>query len=100
MNENVNNGYDTKFIDEKGEEEVMHIESANDYKVNMNNNNKYKLMNSKNKNGEIFRSFNKKRRNMLLRDVGFKSNGFAQVASLSVIIVIASIFVLYLLLRF
>lgn len=100
MNENLEKGYDTSFIDEKGEEEVMHIESLNGYKVNMNNNSKYKLMNSKQNTGDIFRSFNKKRRNMLLRDVGFKSSGFAQVASLSVIIVIASIFVLYLLLRF
>ncbi len=107
--ENV--GIDREFIDEKGDKASLHIESANGYNTNISNLGKYKLANLnrkndsivKNKNGILNREISFGRRNggsIFTKDIGFKSSGFAQIASLSLIVAIAGLFVMYLLFRF
>ena len=104
-------GLEKEFIDEKGEKASLHIESATGYKTNINNLGKYKLANLnrkndsvvKNKTGFLHReiSFGKGNKDSIFtKDIGFKSSGFAQVASLSLIVAISLLFIMYLLFRF
>ena len=111
-NENLNNvGKDVEFLDENGAESTMHIESATGYKINLFNQGKYKLANSR-KNNDLIGA--NKRKNFLTRDIGpkvkgnglftsdigFKSNGFAQIAFLSLIVALAGLFVFYLMFKY
>ena len=86
------------FVDEHGEKATMHIASSNGYKVNMFNNGKYKLANSSKKNNDLL-GINKKT-NLFTRDIGIKSSGFAQVASLSFIIALAGFFILFIMFKY
>lgn len=110
--ENKNVGIDKDFVDENGEKATMHIESVNGYKVNMFNNSKYKLANFSSKNNDLIGA--NKKKNFLTRDIGFKtkrnglftsdigikSSGFAQVASLSFIVALAGLFIMYIMFRY
>lgn len=109
INENV--GLDKEFVDEDGKKATMHIESATGYKINMFNQSKYVLANSKRNNDLL--GVNKKKSfltrdigfrtkgtGLFTRDIGVKSSGFAQVASLSFIVALASLFVMYLFFRY
>lgn len=83
----------TKFVDECGENEVT-IEPCNPYKLNMGQNT-YKIAEGMKPKTKAF-----KKSNPLTSDIGFKSEGFAQIATLATIVAIAGIVVAYLLLRF
>ena len=111
MKNNENVGIEKEFLDEQGQKSTLHIESVTGYKVNMFNNGKYRLVNSK-KNIDLIGA--KKKKNFLTRDIGpkikgtglftsdigVKSSGFAQVASLSFIIALAGLFVMFVLFRY
>lgn len=107
-----NVGIEKEFVDEHGEKAIVHIESAMGYKVNMFNNGKYKLANSSRKNNDLI-GVNKKNNfltrdigpkikgtGLFTRDIGIKSSGFAQVASLSFIVALAGLFVMYVMFRY
>ena len=105
----MNNNIDKDFIDENGEKATMHIENANGYRVNMFKNNNYKLANSTKKSGllGIKNSFLNKdiglktrRLNLFTKDIGVKSSGFTQVASLSFLIALAGFIVMFILFRY
>ena len=112
MENNENVGIEKEFVDENGSKATMHIESATGYKVNMFNHGKYKLANSSSKNNDLIGA--NKKKNFLTRDIGprikgngiftsdigFKSSGFAQVASLSFIVALAGLFVMYIMFRY
>ena len=105
-------GKDIDFLDEHGEKATIHIESATGYKVNMFNNGKYRLVNSSLKNNDLIGA--NKNKNFLTRDIGpkvkgtglftrdigIKSSGFAQVASLSFIVALAGLLVMYVMFRY
>jgi len=112
-NKNLENvGLDKEFVDEQGQKSTMHIESATGYKVNMFNNGKYKLVNSSRKNNDLIGANKKKNfltkdigpkikgTGLFTRDIGIKSSGFAQVASLSFIVALAGLFVMYVMFRY
>ena len=96
FNENID--VEKDFLDEHGEKATLHIESSNGYKVNMFNQGKYKLAN----NGKSHKNLlGVKRKNSLFTsDIGFKSSGFAQVASLSFIVALGILFVLFIMFRY
>lgn len=83
----------TKFVDECGENEVV-IESSDSYRLNMDNKS-YKIAN-----GMIPKNKKFKNANPFTSDIGIKSGGFAQVATLAGIIALGGIVVAYLLFRF
>lgn len=95
-----------EFIDEKGNKSTLLLEPMNNNKVNLSG--KYKLSNfnkrdDKKKNiftKDINLFSKKKANNIFTKDIGVGSSGFTQVASLSVIIAIAMLFVMYVLFRF
>lgn len=112
-NKNFENvGIDKDFVDESGQKSTVHIESVTGYKINMFNNGKYKLANSTSKNNDLIGANKKKNfltrdigpkikgTGLFTRDIGIKSSGFAQVASLSFIVALAGLFVMYLLFRY
>ena len=112
MENKENVGIEKEFIDEHGEKATVQIESATGYKVNMFNNGKYKLANLSSKNNDLIGA--NKKKNFLTRDIGpkikgnglftsdigIKSSGFAQVASLSFIVALAGLFVMYVMFRY
>lgn len=112
MENKENVGIVKDFVDENGEKATMHIESATGYKVNLFNNGKYKLANSSRKNNDLIGANKKtnflnreigpkiKGTGLFTRDIGVKSSGFAQVASLSFIVALAGLFVMYLMFRY
>lgn len=97
-NKEENVGFDREFIDEHGDKATMHIEPVNGYKVNMFNQGKYKLANASKSHKDLLGV--KRKNGIFTRDIGVKSSGFAQIASLSFIIALAVIFVLYLMFRY
>lgn len=105
----MNKEFDKEFLDEKGEKVMMHVETLDGSGVNISNIGKYKLANftkgEDNKKKSIFTkeiNFGKKKikKGLFTKDIGVKSSGFAQVASLSMIVAIAFIFIMYLVLKF
>lgn len=86
------------FLDEQGEKATLHIESTNGYKVNMFNQGKYKLANNGKSPKDLLGI--KRKNSLFTSDIGFKSHGFAQIASLSLIIALAGLFVFYLMFRY
>ncbi len=96
------------FVDEKGSKSTLIIEEMNGQKINLKSNSKYKLQKNQNdmsnkKNKSILtREIGPKIKgdNVFTRDIGIRSHGFAQVASLSFIVALAGIFVMYLMLRY
>lgn len=109
--EDKNVGKDVEFLDENGAQSTMHIESATGYRINMFNHGKYKLANSRKSNDLIGANKNKnfltreigpkiKGTGLFTSDIGFKSSGFAQIASLSFIVALGILFVLFILFRY
>lgn len=105
----MKNEKDTEFLDEKGEKVSMHIESTDGRGVGISKLGKYKIANfnkkEDNSKKNIFTrdiTFGKKKheKGIFTRDIGVKSSGFAQVASLSMIVAVALIFVMYLIFKF
>lgn len=106
----MNKEFDKEFLDEKGEKATIHVETLDGSSVNISNIGKYKLANfnkkedNKKKKNIFTREINigKKKRSsgLFTKDIGVKSSGFAQVASLSMIVAIAFIFVMYLIFKF
>lgn len=111
MENNENVGKDVEFVDEKGIKTTMHIDSAKGYKIDMFNYGKYKLANLK-KNNDLIGANKKKNfltrdigpkikgTGLFTRDIGFKSSGFAQVASLSFIVALGILFVMFIMFRY
>ena len=97
-NEMNNASFDKEFVDEHGDKATMHVEPMNGYRVNLFNQSKYKLANSTNSRKNLLGV--RRKNGIFTRDIGFKSSGFAQIASLSFIIALASIFVFYLMFRY
>ncbi len=102
---------DKDFIDEKGNKNTLQIESENDFDLKLPG--KYKLCNfnrkddkkknifTKDINLNLFGKKNKEKgNNIFTKDIGVGSSGFTQVASLSVIIAIAMLVVMYVLFKF
>lgn len=109
IEENV--GKEVDFVDERGEKATLQIESVTGYNINLFNNNKYKLANLSRKNDLIGANKNKgflhkeigpkiKGTGLFTRDIGVKSSGFAQVASLSFIIALAALLVMFVMFRY
>jgi len=99
------------FVDENGKNATVRIQSVTGYNVNLFSNCKYKLANFRKNNNLL--GVNKKNNfltreigpkikgnGLFTRDIGIKSGGFAQVASLSFIIAIGTLFIFYLLFRY
>lgn len=98
-NKEINNvGFDKDFVDEHGEEATMHVEPMNGYKINMFNQAQYKLANASKSHKDLLGV--KRKNGLFTRDIGFKSSGFAQIASLSFIVAVAGIFIFYLMFRY
>lgn len=89
---------DRDFLDEHGEKATMHIEPVNGYKVNMFNQGKYKLANVKHSGKDLLGV--KRKNSIFTRDIGVRSSGFAQVASLSLIVALSGLFIFYLIFRY
>lgn len=106
-----NKGLDREFVDENGKNASVHIESTTGYNVNKFNVGKFKLVNTMKKKPDLL---GVKKSNLLTReigpkvkgtglftsDIGFKSSGFAQVASLAFIVALAGLFVMYVMFRY
>lgn len=97
-NEMENVAIDKEFVDEHGEKATMHIEPVNGYKINMFNQSQYKLANAAKGHKDLLGV--KRKNGLFTRDIGFKSSGFAQIASLSFIVALAGMFVFYLMFRY
>lgn len=106
-----NNIKEVPFVDETGEKSTMHIESTMGYNINAFNHGKYKLANSRKNNDLIGANKNKnfltrdigpkiKGTSLFTRDIGVKSSGFAQVASLSFIVALATLFIMFIMFRY
>ncbi len=82
-----------EFLDENGDKVKMLIEEGNSYEPNLSSGH-YKV-------SDTMRSRAKHRHNNILTsDIGFKSSGFAGVAALSAITVIAGLVVAYIALKY
>ena len=104
-------GIEKEFVNNDGVKTTIQIESSDGYKINSLNNVKYKLANFK-KNNNVDSLNNKnniftkdigikmKKNGIFTSDIGLKSSGFAQVASLSFIVALAGLFVMYLMFRY
>ena len=86
-----NAGFDKDFVDENGEQATMHIEPVNGYKGNMFNQGKYKLANSKRGNKDLLGV--RRKNSIFTSDIGVRSGGFAQIASLSLIVALSGYFI-------
>ena len=86
-----------EFIDERGDKSTLIIESANSYDTSLKKNH-YKLFSGmKPKNNPLVKN---RHENILNTDIGIKSSGFAGVAILSAITVIAGLIFAYIALKF
>lgn len=82
-----------EFLDENGDKVKVLIEEGNSYEPNLTNKH-YKI-------SDTMRSKTKHQRsNILTSDIGIRSSGFAGVAVLSAITVIAGLVVAYIALRY
>ena len=89
-------GYKTKeFVDEKGNKSEIFITSTNDGVVHLGQN--YKLQRPKSDN--IYLKKGAKASGVFTSDIGIKSQGFAPIFTLALIITLATIIVVYLLWR-
>lgn len=85
-----------KFVDEKGERATMYIEKMDSGESNIKSNSKYKLANVNLKGN----SNTKKKKNIFTSDIGVRSSGFAQIASLSFILAVAGIIIMVIMFRY
>jgi len=91
-------GFDKEFVDEHGEKATMHIEPVNGFKPNKFNQGQFKLANAMKSQKDLLGI--RRKNGLFTRDIGFKSSGFAQIASLSFIVAVAGIFIFYLMFRY
>ena len=84
-----------KFVDEKGEKATMYIEKMDSGESNIKTNSKYKLANINLKGNNP-----KRKKNIFTSDIGVRSSGFAQIASLSFIIAVAGIIIMVIMFRY
>ena len=92
-----NNNIEKDFFDEKGDKSKIIIEELNSYNTNLKNGH-YKL--SKTMVCGDSSNVKKHHENIFNADIGIKSSGFAGVAVLSAITVIAGLVLAYIVLKF
>lgn len=80
------------FIDERGEESKVVIESGNDFQINMSGGS-YKLAN------EMRPRKRTGRKGIFTSNIGPGSNGFAGIATLAIIVALAGIIIAFIVLR-
>ena len=92
-----NNNIERDFLDEKGDKSTIIIEEQNSYNTNLKNGH-YKLSKNMLPNGSLHTE--RHHQNIFNTDIGIRSSGFAGVAALSAITVIAGLIFAYIVLKF
>ena len=92
-----NNNIEREFVDERGDKSTIVIEEQNSYNTNLKRGH-YKLSETmRPKNNSLIKRHHE---NILNADIGIRSSGFAGVAALSAITVIAGLVIAYIVLKF
>ena len=92
-----NNNIEREFVDERGDKSTLIIEEQNSYNTNLKDGH-YKLSKTmKPKSNTLVKRHHE---NILNADIGIRSSGFAGVAALSAITVIAGLVIAYIALKF
>ena len=92
-----NNNIEREFVDERGDKSTLIIEEQNSYNTNLKSGH-YKLSETmRPKNNSVVK---RRHENILNADIGIRSSGFAGVAALSAITVIAGLVIAYIALKF
>lgn len=89
----------SEFVDEQGIKSTVLIESMNIRPENKLPKGKYKIVENIKMSTNRYLDQKRKAKNILTMDIGIHSEGFAQIATLATIIAVATLTVLYIILK-